>query len=76
MIADDIEDENGKIIDLINWRVVHKVTCDPDAGPWHDLDIFASKNGPRFFKRMLKDGAFESLSADEIAALRLLLLGE
>ncbi len=56
--------------DLTNWRVVHKIVCDPHTGPWHDLWMFAGPHGLRGFQLMQRDGAFKRLSSDELIELR------
>lgn len=66
LIADEHYNDRGELIGFINWRCVHKRTCDPDSGPWHGLDSFTGKHGSRFFRRMRKDGAFAGLPAAEI----------
>jgi hypothetical protein len=69
LIADEQRSPAGKIIGFVNWRCVHKITCDPDTGPWHDLDMFTGRRGPRFFRLMQKQGAFSSQSKAEIDEL-------
>lgn len=67
LIADD---------DLRNWRIVHKITCDNDKGPWHPLEQFVGKRGVRMFRRMRQQGAFNSLAPGAIDALYMSVVRE
>lgn len=55
---------------LTNWRVVHKIVCDPHTGPWHDLEMFTGVQGKWAFQSMQRDGAFSRLSKTELVQLR------
>lgn len=67
LIADD---------DLLNWRVVHHISCDDDKGPWHPLAQFIGKRGARNFRSMERGGAFSDLSPDAVRTLRALVVRE
>lgn len=62
--------------DLLNWRIVHRLTCDPHVGPWHSLEFFVGKRGARLFRSLERGGAFSKLSPSEIEALRGLVVCE
>ena len=67
LVADD---------DLDNWRIVHRVSCDPHTGPWHPLEAFLGKRGMRVFRSMERGGAFHKLPMESVEALRSLVVRE
>lgn len=69
---------------LTHWSIVHaRSECDVYRdGPWHPLDDFYKPGpviremlgihqGAKLWRRMVRDGAFRALDADELEVLRL-----
>lgn len=74
LVADDVT-EDGKVVALRNWRVVHQGNCDPHDGPWHDLLPNQGKGyRVRLLNRMRREGAFKTNGPEELQALASALL--
>lgn len=61
---------------LRNWRVVHRLSCDPHTGPWHPLEIFIGKRGDRAFRSMQRTGAFNKIPREAVNELRSVVVRE
>jgi hypothetical protein len=58
----------------VDWRIVHKGTCDPHDGPWYPLDRYVGQRGlSRFNRHLVFQGALRGTSQEEIDELRDLL---